>query len=128
MFKTLQLRQAGKKFLAMYQHKSNMSVPICRAENIRFKAPVYQMPSSPVDWNRVEMRNWSQFTSEVDSIKIKLNNGKYPTIEFLPDSVDGDDPYRLYCSLILTCNDVARNLEQTLDMRIGRLELSSKGE
>jgi predicted transcriptional regulator len=127
-FKILEITQAGRNFLAMYQHISNMSARICRAENIRFKAPVYKMPSTPVDWHKVEMHNWNQYTTEVDSIKIKLNDGLNPTIELIPDSVDGDDPFQLYCSLTLACNDVARNLEQTLGMRIGRLELSSKGE
>ncbi len=32
------------------------------------------------------------------------------------------------CRLTLSCNDVARNLEQTLGMKVGRLELSSKPE
>lgn len=127
-FKILEITQAGKNFLAMYQHISNNSAPICRAENVRFKAPVYQMPSSPVDWHKAQMHNWNQYTTEVDSINIKLNHGIHPTIEFIPDAVDGDDPYRLFCNLVLACNEVARNLEQTLGMRIGRLELSSKGE
>jgi hypothetical protein len=74
------------------------------------------------------MTNWNQYTTEVDTIKIKLNDGLNPTIELIPDSVDGDDPFQLYRNLTLTCNDVARNLEQTLGMRIGRLELSSKAE
>lgn len=127
-FKLLEITQAGKNFLAMYQHISNLSVPICRAENIRFKAPVYKMPSSPVEWHKVEMHNWNQYTTEIDSIKIKLNNGKDVTIEFIPAPIDGDDPFKIFCSLTLACNDVARNLEQTLEMRIGRLELSSKAE
>jgi len=127
-FKILEITQAGKNFLAMYQDLSIMSKPICRAENVRFKAPVYKMPSSPVDWHTVEMNNWTQHTTGVDSIKIKLNDGKHPTIEFIPAPVDGNDTIKLYCSLLLDCNDVAKNLELTLDMRIGRLEISSKGE
>ena len=105
-----------------------MSRLICRAENIRFKAPVYKMPSSPVDWHRVEMRNWNQYTTEVDCVKVKLNDADNPTIEFLPAPIDGSDPIKLYCNLLLDCNDVAKNLEGTLGIRIGRLELSSKGE
>ena len=124
-FKILEITQAGRNFLAMYH---DLSMRTCRAENVRFKAPVYKMPSSSVDWHTVEMHNWNQYTTKVDSIKIKLNDGGNPTIEFLPDAIDGDDHIKLYCSLLLDCNDVAKNLEQTLDMRIGRLELSSKGE
>jgi hypothetical protein len=129
-FKLLEVTQAGKDFLAVYQHLSTttMSMPICRAENVRFKGPVYKMPSLPVDWHKVEMHNWNQYTTEVDCVKVKLNDADNPTIEFLPAPIDGNDPIKLYCSLLLDCNDVAKNLEQTLDLRIGRLELSSKGE
>ena len=54
-FKAYELTQPGKNFLAMshQQHySSSMSKTICRAENIRFKAPLYKMPSSPVDWHK----------------------------------------------------------------------------
>jgi predicted transcriptional regulator len=76
-FKAYELTQPGKNFLAMsnHQHYSSLSKPICRAENIRFKASVYKMPSSSVDCHTVGMRNWTQYTTEVDYIKIKLNDG-----------------------------------------------------
>ncbi len=127
-FKILEITQAGKNFLAMYQDLSAKSTPICRAENIRFKAPVYKMPSSLVDWQKVEMHNWTQYTSNVDCIKVKFNDGKEPNIEFLADPIDGSDPIKLYCTLLLDCEDAAKYLERTLDMRIGRLEVSDKGE
>lgn len=127
-FKILEITQVGKNFLAMYQHSLLDHKPICRAENVRFKAPVFNMPSSAVDWHKVEMNNWNQYSTEVDCIKVKLNDGTNPSLEFIPAAVDGNDPIKLYCNLLLDCNDAARKLEQTLDMRIGRLELSSKGE
>jgi hypothetical protein len=40
--------------------------------------------SRQVDWHKVEMNNWNQYTTEVDSVKVKLNDGARPTIEFLP--------------------------------------------
>lgn len=78
-FKILTVTQAGKNFVAMYQHLSTMS--ICRAENIRFKASIYKIPSLPVDWHKVEMHNWNQYTTEVDCVKVKLNDTDNPTIE-----------------------------------------------
>ena len=101
---------------------------IRRAENIRFKAPIHKMPSKPVDWPKVEMHNWSQYTTVVGSVKVKLNHGEKPTIEFLPAAIDGSDPLQLYLRLFSECNEVAKHLEQILDMQIGRLEVSSKGE
>jgi predicted transcriptional regulator len=125
--KIYELTQPGKNFLAMYQTKEGLS-KICRAENVRFKAPVHRMPSRTVDLHKVEMNNWNQYTTEIGSIKIKLNDGDNPTIEFLPAAIDGNDPLNLYFRLFSDCDEVAKNLEQTLDMQIGRLELSSKAE
>src|SRR5215469_10252986 len=108
------------------QTKAGQQRPICRAENVRFKASVIKMPSKLVDWHKVEMNNWSQFTIEVGSVKVKLNDGKNPTIEFIPAAIDGIHPLDLYFRLFSDCNEVAKHLEQVLDMQIGRLELSSK--
>jgi predicted transcriptional regulator len=128
-FKAYELTQPGKNFLAMYQQQQQTSVSkICRAENVRFKAPIHKMPSIPVDWHKVEMNNWNQYTTVVGSVKVKLNAGDTPTIEFLPAAIDGNDPLNLYLRLFSDCNEVAKHLEETLDMQIGRLELSSKGE
>jgi predicted transcriptional regulator len=131
-FKRYELTQPGKNFLAKYQNNKTgqqlTPTKICRAENVRFKAPIHKMPSIPVDWHKVEMHNWNQYTTEVDGIKVKLNDGNNPTIEFLPSAIDGSDPLNLYFRLFSDCNEVAKHLEQVLDMQIGRLELSSKAE
>jgi len=86
------------------------------------------MPSIPVDWHKVEMNNWNQYTTEVGSVKVKLNDGDNPTVEFLPAPIEGNNPLNLYFRLFSDCTEVAKHLEQMLDMQIGRLELSSKGE
>jgi hypothetical protein len=127
-FKLFEVTQSGKNFLAMYQKSLLDHKPICRAENVRFKASVYNMPSLAVDWHRIQMNNWNQYTTEIDCIKVKLNNSTNPSVEFIPAATDGEDPLAIYGKLLLVCNDVAKELEQTLDTRIGRLELSSKGE
>jgi len=133
-FRVYELTEPGKNFLAMYQQQqtktgqqTSMS-KICRAENVRFKARVHKMPPIQLDWHKMEMHNWNQYTTEVGSIKIKLNDGNNPTIEFLPAAIDGEDPLQLYFRLFSDCDEVAKNLEQRFDMQIGRLELSSKGE
>jgi hypothetical protein len=122
----LELTRFGKNFLAVYE--KGVSIPICRAENVRFKAEVLKMPLVPVDWKKVEVQNWFQYNTEVDSIKIKLNMGNTPTIEFIPAPIEGDDPYKLYNILLYNCIEVLPKIEQRLDMKIGRLELSSRAE
>ena len=110
------------------KEKEALNQPICRLENIRFKAHVIRMPAISTDWKKVEMNNWSQYGFNVDSIRIHLNHGDSPSIEFIPSAIDGDDPYKLHANVLYDCTQVANKLEETLDMEIGRLELSSKAE
>lgn len=130
--RVLELTQEGKNFLDQYCKQSSDNsqgqLPICRAENIRFKACVYKLPSKPLDWNKVEMKNWSQYNSTADNIKVHLNNGKIPSIEFIPSPISGSSPWELFGILYNDCNEVARKLEQLLGMEIGRLEIEHGAE
>jgi hypothetical protein len=74
------------------------------------------------------MNNWSQYNSVLDDIKVHLNNGKMPTIEFIPSPINGSSPWELFGILYNDCNEVARKLEQTLEMEIGRLEIEPGAE
>jgi hypothetical protein len=139
--RVLEVTQEGKIFLDRYRYRyryryskrsSGTSSPnqllICRAEHIRFKARVYKLPSKSLDWNKVAMNNWSQYNSVLDDIKVHLNNGKMPTIEFIPSPINGSSPWELFGILYNDCNEVARKLEQTLEMEIGRLEIEPGAE
>jgi len=69
--RVLELTQEGKTFLDQYSKQSTSTsfqnqLPVCRAENIRFKARVYKLPSKPLDWNKIAMNNWSQYNSVVE--------------------------------------------------------------
>jgi len=134
--RVLKLTQEGKNFLDQYskqynKHPSgsnNHFLPVCRAENIRFKARVHKLPIKPLDWNKVEMNNWTQYNSVLDDIKVHLNNGKIPSIEFIPSPINGSNPWELYGILYNDCMEVARKLEQLLGMEIGRLEIEHGAE
>lgn len=125
-FKSLELTQLGKNFLAQYTNSLNTT--ICRLENVRFKATVYKMPRITIDWNKAQLNNWSQYGSKVDNIIIHLNNAKRPTIEFIPAAINGDDPYKLFATVLYDCTKAAEKIEKILDMEIGRLEVSSRAE
>jgi predicted transcriptional regulator len=140
-FKHLELTEAGQNFLAMYQSSANgLSTPRLRAENIRFKALVYNMPASPPGssvaflsgWDKRQMNHWDQYSIEISGIKVNLNTGKEPTIEFIMPPTDAsgpdDKPNTIYIRLVQQCDQVAKQLEVRLGIRIGRLELSSNGE
>jgi hypothetical protein len=126
--KILELTQKGSNFLDRYNKCNNRTLgrqqlPICRAEHIRFKARVDKLPNRPLDWNKIVMSNWCQYNSIVDNIRVHLNNGKAPSIEFIPSPIDGSNPWELFVILYNDCNAVATKLEQILDMEIGRLDL-----
>ena len=142
----LGITQEGKIFLDKYEYEykykykdeykskqlsstySKEQLSVCRAENIRFKARVYKLPTKPLDWNKVEMNNWKQYNSVIDDIKVHLNNGKIPSIEFIPSPINGSNPWELFGILYNDCNEVARKLEQLLGMEIGRLEMENGPE
>jgi DNA-binding MarR family transcriptional regulator len=124
--KILELTQPGKNFVDRYE-KHHVHPPY-RLENIRFKAPVISMPAISVDWHKVEMNNWSQYGFTVDDTKVHLNNGTNPTIEFILSAIDGDDPHKLIAIANYDCMQVAKKLEETLDMKIGSIEPSSRAE
>lgn len=127
----LELTQAGKYFLDQYEKgriPSPKSVPTCRAENIRFKAEILQMPTIPVDWKKIQMRNWVQYSSQVDSVRVQLNLGNSPTIELIPSPVDGGDPYDLFIILVYDCINTILTLYDRIGIKVGRLQLGSRGE
>jgi hypothetical protein len=74
------------------------------------------MPAISADWKKVEMNNWSQYGFKVDSIRIHLNHGDTPSIEFIPSAVDGDDPYKLHATVLYDCTQVAKKLECSIEL------------
>jgi hypothetical protein len=126
-FTSIQITQAGKNFLDQYD-KNQLSLPICRAENIRFKAVVTQMPIVPVDWKKIEMNNWTQYTSQIDGVKVRINAGVIPMLELLPSPVEGDDPFDLLIINVYECVNVILDLHDKFGLKVGRLQLGSRGE
>jgi hypothetical protein len=122
-FKILELTQPGRNFLDRYGNKSQV-----RLENIRFKATILKMPHEPLNWKKIDMQHWLQFISQVDGVKVHLNEGKIPTIEFIPSPVDGNDPCKLRDAALISCINAARKLENTIGIKLGELESSSSPE
>ena len=130
VYKLLEITQAGKNFLDQYVTiNSNNNLPICRLENIRFKASVSKMPTpESLDWRKIEMNNWAQYNAQVDNVKVRLNNGKSPTVEFIPSPIDGDDPYSLRDTAFYECIKAAEKLKETLQIEIDIPQQSSLPE
>jgi DNA-binding MarR family transcriptional regulator len=125
-FVFLEVTQAGKNLLDQYTQNKPIN-PICRLENIQFKAKVLQMPTIPVDWKKIEMNNWTQYTSRIDSVHVRLNDCAVPTLVFLPSPVEGDDPFRLYTIMVSACFNVILELHDKVGLRVGPLEVGSGG-
>ena len=127
-FVILELTQAGKNLLDQYTQNNPPSVPICRLENIQFKAKILQMPTIPVDWKKIEMHNWTQYKSQIDSVHVRLNDGAVPTLLLIPSPVEGDDPYSVIHGYVFACVNVILELHDKIGLRVGPLELGSRGE
>lgn len=123
----LNLTQAGKKFLDQY-NKKNPSLPICRLENIQLKAKITQMPTVPVDWKKIEMHNWVQYSSQIDTVKVRLNLGKEPTLELIPSPVDGENPYEILVIIVYECLNALLELYSRIGLKVDKLKVISRPE
>jgi hypothetical protein len=127
----LELTQAGKNFLdRTTQSKLYNGMPILRLENIQFKARILKMPTKPfaVDWKKIEMHNWTQYTSKIDSVNVRLNDGAVSTLVLLPSPVEGDEIFQLYTDIVFACVNAILELHNRLGLKVGHLELGSRGE
>ncbi len=127
-FKSYELAQAGKNLLDQYEKNSSSPPLLCRAENIQFRADIVQMPTVPVDWKNIQMHNWVQRKSQIDQVMVRINLGKNPSIEFLPSPVEGDDPFQIFVILVFEVVNVILKLFDTIGLRVGPLQLGSRGE
>jgi hypothetical protein len=123
--KMLEVTQGGKHFLTMYEN-SNLNRQIYRVENLRFKAKIKKMPTHWPNEKKIEMNHWNKYCFELNDVKVHLNVGNEPTIEFLPKPIEGSNPEEMQDSLLQNCIEVAQELEYRLDMKIERLHKSSR--
>ncbi|HEY7079531.1 MAG TPA: winged helix-turn-helix domain-containing protein [Nitrososphaeraceae archaeon] len=129
VYKLLEVTQPGKNFLDQCTKKmQHTNLPTCRAENVRFIAPVHKFPTRCVDWQKVEINNWTQHRTTVDDVKVHLNECTKPTIEFIPSPIEGDNPWELCGLLYHGCSEAARKLEDIFEMEIGILKMESRPE
>ena len=132
-FNIWKVTQGGQTFLGQYQSSNNKhnNKPIGRVEHIRFKAAVISLPEPiPSNWKKVNMNNWSEYCFELNDVKIKLNCGLSPTVEFIMPPVDDyeGNPQKISCLLQTNCLRVVQQVQDIYNMCIGPIELSSNGE
>ncbi len=122
----------GQRFLGKYHSNSKYNnKPVGRVEHIRFKAAVITLPEPiPTNWKKISMHNWTEYWFELNGIKIKLNAGLSPTVEFIMPPVDDyeGNPQKISCLLQTNCLNVVRQVQNIYNMHIGLIELSSNGE
>jgi predicted transcriptional regulator len=131
-FNIYKVTSVGQAFLDKYHRNNKYNIkPVGRVEHVRFKAPVIILPEPiPTNWNKAPMHNWMEYWFELNDVKIKLNHGQSPTIEFIMPPVDDyeGNPQKIYCILQTQCMHVVQQIENVYNMDIGALELSSNGE
>jgi hypothetical protein len=129
VFAILELTQAGKNLLDRYtQNQNNTSIPVCRLENMQFKAKILEMPIIPVDWNKIEMHNWTQYNTQVDSIRVKLNLADPPTLLLIPSPIDGNNPNDLFITLVYECVNAILELHNKTGLKVDKLQPCSRPE
>jgi len=126
-FVEFKLTQAGRNFLDQYNNKSP-SLPVCRLENMQFKARITKMPTRQVDWKKIEMNNWVQYTSEIDTVKVRLNMGKIPFLVIIPSPVEGQNIYDLIVMTVIGCINALYNLSNKIGLEVGNLKVISRPE
>lgn len=129
----LELTQAGSKFLDRYtqsltQNNNNTFIPICRLENMQFKAKILRMPTIPVDWKKIEVHNWTQYDSQVDNIRVRLNLADPPTLLLIPSPIDGNNPNDLIITLVYECINALLELHRKIGLKVDKLEPCSRAE
>lgn len=135
-FKEFQITQAGQNFLVWSENSrfsltatsTSTIVPICRLENVRFKAVITRMPIVAVDWAKIQMHNWVLYSAQIDGVKVRLNAGANPTLELLPSPVEGADPYDLFVKQVFECYCVLLDLYDKIGLKAGQLQLNSRPE
>jgi len=132
VFSIWKVTEGGQTFLDKYHNNNKYNnKSIGRVEHIRFKAAVISLPEPiPTNWKKVDMNNWTEYWFELNDVKIKLNCGQSPTVEFIMPPMDDyeGNPHAIYCSLQTNCLQVVQQIQTIYNMSIGSIELSSKAE
>jgi hypothetical protein len=105
----------GSKLLDWYDAGSVW--PKFRLHNVVFGYPVIVHPQIAVDWKRVEMRNWVQYTTKISGIRVRLNSGK--SLEVTPLPVFGYCPWEILVESSRSADGLARHLEERFQMQLG---------
>lgn len=96
-----------------------------RLERVVFKYPVLVDARVPLDWRKVELRNWGQLHGRVCGVFVRKNPG---SLEVFTEPIEGDDPWELYYYARVEADFVARQLEKKFGMKLGIPEVSSRPE
>ena len=86
------------------------------------------MPIIPVDWNKIEMHNWTQYNTQVDSIRVKLNLADPPTLLLIPSPIDGNNPNDLFITLVYECVNAILELHNKTGLKVDKLQPCSRAE
>jgi hypothetical protein len=87
------------------------------------KFPIVAGPSSVVDWNRVELANWSKFVGCECGLTVEKTT-RHVIIH--ADEVLSEDPNEATLLAILECLRLARVLEEKFQMKLGTPKLLRK--
>jgi len=98
--------------------------PVVRLHNVSFRYPIIVPPRVPVDWKRVKMRNWTQYRTRINGISVKLNGDS--SLELSPKPISGYCVWELFHKVGCASDELAKHLEERLEMRLGFSSVSRR--
>ena len=95
---------------------------------MQFKAKILQMPTIPIDWKKIEVHNWVQYDTQVDSIRVRINLSDPPTLLLIPSPIDGNNPNDLIITLVYECINALLELHNKTGLKVDKLQPCSRAE
>jgi hypothetical protein len=114
------LTSVGKKFVTGGENFAYKGV---RLHAYSLKFPIVEAPTSPVDWRRVEVANWTRLVGCEAGLTVEKTT-RHVIVH--ADEVLSEDPNEATLLAILECLRLARLLEEKFGMRLGAPKLLRK--
>ncbi len=121
---TWTITEAGSKFLEEIENGSFDAAKMVSLENFRVEYGILEEGRIPVDWKKVEMKNWAQLIGRWGPVTV-IRNPR--TLVIVVPKLVGVNPWQLMCEAFQLCDRVADDLETRLGVSLGRGRVSDGG-
>jgi len=126
----LKSRQRVKNSSTSTPVKALSNIPESNSKNLCFKAEISYLPPKHdfLDFRKVQMRNWTQYSGRVNSVRVHINLAKKPSAEFFASNVDGDSISEVSNAANQECLLASIELCNLTGIKFGPLKQAGKPE